>query len=403
MPRQSAKTEETPDPDGVIARPVGDDRVGGQHRVQAPHDGRHVHRALACGWLAAPFEVIGAGLPGASAPRQGAGRLQAFERGREGLRGSLDAEVGVVDPADLVGRRVNVDQPLTGRRHIEQGVGLRGHFRHPPREDDEVGVRDAGLQPGVRPDADLPRVVGVIGVEQAGAAERCRDRKVEARGEARRRGAGLLAPPAAAQDQDRPLGRPQPFLQGRHLGEARPGQHRLHVGRVGDGGPVGQHVFGQRDHHRAGAALQGDVESARHEFRDAGRIVDLDHPFGDRAEEGPVIHLLEGAAPAHAALDLADEQDQRHRIMLGDVDTMGGVGGAGAAGHHGDAGAAGEPGARIRHHGGPTFLPAHRQGDRGVVQGVEHGKIAFARHAEDMLDPLGHQLVDEDAAAGPGC
>ncbi len=53
----------------------------------------------------------------------------------------------------------------------------------------------------------------------------------------------------------------------------RLGTRRLHL--------VAQHVLRQRQHHRAGAAGGGDGKGAGDEFRDAGGIVDLAHPFGD--------------------------------------------------------------------------------------------------------------------------
>jgi hypothetical protein len=46
-------------------------------------------------------------------------------------------------------------------------------------------------------------------------------------------------------------------------------------------GLVAQHVFGQREHDRAGAAGVGEVEGAGDEFGRAGGVVDLIRPFGD--------------------------------------------------------------------------------------------------------------------------
>ena len=132
----------------------------------------------------------------------------------------------------------------------------------------------------------------------------------------------------------------------------------------------------------------------------ARRIVDLGDPFGERAEHRAVVDLLERLALAHAARDLADEQDHRRRILLGDVDA-------------GEALVA--PGPRVtkqmpgrpvslpcglRHHGRAALLPADGDGDVGVVQRVEHREKAFARHAEQVLDAVDDQLVDQDLAAG---
>ena len=38
-----------------------------------------------------------------------------------------------------------------------------------------------------------------------------------------------------------------------------------------------------------------------------------------------------------------------------------------------------------------------------AVKAVQHRKIAFARHAEDMARAMDLQLIDEDLAAGPKC
>ena len=93
------------------------------------------------------------------------------------------------------------------------------------------------------------------------------------------------------------------------------------IGRgVGDARRLGQHVLRQGDDDRARPAGRGDVEGPRDELRQARRVVDLGRPFGDRAEHGAVVELLESLALAHVAPDLADEHDQRRRILPGDVD-----------------------------------------------------------------------------------
>ena len=64
-------------------------------------------------------------------------------------------------------------------------------------------------------------------------------------------------------------------------------------------------------------------------------------------------------------------------------------------------GAVGQPGTGIRHHGGTRLVAAHGERDGGVVERVEHREIALARHAEDVIDALRHEAVDEDLAARP--
>ena len=40
--------------------------------------------------------------------------------------------------------------------------------------------------------------------------------------------------------------------------------------------------------------------------------------------------------------------------------------------------------------------------DLAVVEGVERGEIALARHAERVFHAMRDQLIDQDFAAGPG-
>ena len=130
--------------------------------------------------------------------------------------------------------------------------------------------------------------------------------------------------------------------------------------------------------------------------------VDIRHPLRHGAEHRLVVELLEGLALLHVAGDLADEEDQRRRILHRDVDAGRGVRGARPARDEADAGAAGELAVGLRHHRRAALLAADRDGDRGVVQRVEHGEVALARHAEEMVDAVHDELVDEDLSAGAG-
>src|SRR4029077_14182885 len=104
--------------------------------------------------------------------------------------------------------------------------------------------------------------------------------------------------------------------------------------------------------------------------------------------------------PEHGALDLADEEDDRRRIMFGDMHAMGGIGRAWPARHETYAGTAGQPRRADRHHRRARLLPADGDFKRGIMQRVEHGEIGFAGHAEHMFDALGFKLVDEYLPAG---
>ncbi len=82
------------------------------------------------------------------------------------------------------------------------------------------------------------------------------------------------------------------------------------------------------------------------------------------------------------------------------MDAVGGVGRAGSAGDEAHPRPPGEPPLGQRHHRRARLLPADGDRDRSVVQRVERGKVGFARHAIDALDPLGDELIDEDLPPG---
>ena len=89
--------------------------------------------------------------------------------------------------------------------------------------------------------------------------------------------------------------------------------------------------------------------------------------------------------------------------MFGNVDTGGGVGRTRTARHHGNAGASGETGCGIRHHDSAAFLAADGYLDLGIMQGIQHGKIAFTRHAKNMLGPLCMQGIHNELATCTFC
>ena len=59
-------------------------------------------------------------------------------------------------------------------------------------------------------------------------------------------------------------------------------------------------------------------------------------------------------------------------------------------------GTAGRLAHRLRHHRGAALLPAYGNGNIAVMKRVDRGQIAFARHAEHMLDAVNAQLIDQN-------
>ncbi len=297
-----------------------------------------------------------------------------------------------------------MDQRLVGVGAFQQRVVGGRHFAHAAADQQhEVGLLDRCRQLRVDADADIAGIVRVQMVEQHLAAEGAADRQRPGLGDAAHPRHRLGIPARAAEDDEGPLGLAEQFLQRVELGFAGAGFDRCVRQGGGRLDQAGQHVLGQRDDDRAGAAGGRDRKGAGDEFGDARGIVDLDHPFGDVAEEALVVDFLESLALLGVAGDLADEQDDGNRILHGDVDAGRRIGGAGAAGDEADAGLAGQAALAVGHHRGAAFLAADDGADRRIVQRVEHREIGFARHAEDAIDAVGFERVDDQLSAGLHC
>ena len=293
------------------------------------------------------------------------------------------------------------DGRMAGR--IEQRVALRHRLAEAGADrQDQVRLAGARHQRGVGGDAKVADIIVERAVVQRLAAEGDGHRQVVGDEEAADIGARLFAPACAAQD-------------GQRLARARQqGVQALQRGRIGmraadrraadiahlDRAPL--HLLGERDHHRTGPAGGGDVHRMRHQFGDAGGIVDLGDPLGQRLEHPPVVDFLEAFAVGFRERDLADEQQQGGGILERHVYADGGVAGAGAAGDEGGGRAAGELAADLGHvhgagleaAGGEVQLLAHG------IQPVEDVEVAFAGHGEGMGDALRHQRVRHQAPAG---
>ncbi len=143
------------------------------------------------------------------------------------------------------------------------------------------------------------------------------------------------------------------------------------------------------------------MERARDELGDPVGVVDLLDPLRHRAEHVAVVDLLERLPAHHVAADLADQEDQRRRVLEGGVDAAGGVRRAGAARDHADARPAGELAVGVGHVRRADLVTAGDEADRRVVERVEHRQVALARHAEGDVHPVDHELVDEEPASRP--
>ena len=287
----------------------------------------------------------------------------------------------------------------------EQRVALAHRLPEPCADrQDQIRLPHPGDQGGIGADAQIAHGIVERAVIERLPPERDRNRQVMRHEEAADRRAPGLRPTAAAQDRQRLLGRAQ------HAGERL---HRRRIGLrqrdrgardVGDLDHVLLHFLGQRDHHRAGAAGHGDVHGVGDDLRDAACVVDLRHPFRQRAEHPAVIDFLEAFAVGLGEGDLADEQQHRRAVLLGDVDADGAVAGARAACDHGRGAASGELAVGLGRVHRAGFEAAGDQAELIMhgIQPVQDVEIALAGDAEDVIDALRHQSIRQHTAPSAG-
>ncbi len=205
---------------------------------------------------------------------------------------------------------------------IEQRVALRRHLAHARADHDhQIGGLDARQQ--LRVDADARDRRHSDGCS---ASNRCARRNVVATGNAKRSAKRASAAHAVSDqrlppsDHERALRAP---IAASAASPCRSGPARSRPART-----AARHSTAMRSTCMSsgsaittgpGRPLDRGIEGARHDFRNARRVVDLGHPFGDRAEHRAIIDFLQRLALAHVARDLADEHDQRRRILARDV------------------------------------------------------------------------------------
>ena len=200
-------------------------------------------------------------------------------------------------------------------------------------------------------------------------------------------GADACVPRPAADEHERPLRAPRAAPRARPAPRAGRRAQRAVARRVGDVGARRQHVLGQREHDRAGAPARRHRVGAREHLGDARGVVELERPLRHRAEDGLVVELLEGLAPALRARDLADEQDQRRRVLARGVHAGRGMGRARSAGDHAEPGTAGQLAVGVGRVGGGALVAAVDDAEAVavLVEAVEQREVGLARDAERQL------------------
>ena len=144
------------------------------------------------------------------------------------------------------------------------------------------------------------------------------------------------------------------------------------------------------------------MKRTRYKLRHTIGAIDLCDPFGHLPEHAAVVDFLKRFALDEIVADLPDEQDQRRRVLMCNVNADRGVGRTRAARHERNAGLAGQFRVCLGHEGGAGLVPIDDQLDHlaRVVQRVEHRQETFAGHGEGVIDALDQQLIDEQAGAG---
>jgi hypothetical protein len=293
---------------------------------------------------------------GSSAAAQGGGCAAAGgERARHRAVSGDEAKVGGVVAADDVDIRVDVDQRACGAV-APQGVAAGGRIVEACAEHQHaVGCIGEGGGFGMLAVAEKTGRAGVRVVEEVLAAEGRHDRDGVGGSEALERGT-LGVRPVAADDDQRPFGHRQhrahtfDIVRGRRRRAHRERRHRTHRGRLGE------HVLGQRQHHRAGPAAGGEMEGAGERGRQVVGLHDLLDVLGQRREVAQVVDFLEGLAAEVGARHLADTDDQRDRALARHMDGDRGIGRARPAGDEDHARAPRQPRRRARHEGRPALV-----------------------------------------------
>ncbi|OIQ79966.1 hypothetical protein GALL_382800 [mine drainage metagenome] len=408
--RRAAVAVEAVHPDRVVAGAVGDDGVVGQRRPDVGDDRGEVDAVAGERRRGDVGQVLGARRACPVGPARRCGRhRQRGQRLRGGRSVGFDRQRRPVHAAEFGRVGVDVDQRLPRLRCVDQGVAGAADFAQPRTEhQQQVGVAHA-LQQGRRSaEAELADVVLAAVVEQVLAAKAGDHRQRARRGERVQRVAPGALPARSADDEQRTLRRGQPLLQfgqrGSARGDPRGRRHGRCVGDVRDVGAGVQQVVGQHDDDRAGAPAarhRVGTGDGRRELVDAARLRD---PFGDGAEHRRVVDFLERLAAEESAVDLADEQDHRRRILARGVQPVARVRRSGAPRDETQAGFAGQLAVGVGHVRRRAFVARDHGADRRRRgQRVEHRQEALAGDAIDEFGAFANQRVDQDLAAVAGC
>jgi hypothetical protein len=141
------------------------------------------------------------------------------------------------------------------------------------------------------------------------------------------------------------------------------------------------------------------LQCSQQDFGRALRSHDLRGPFRDRPEHAAIVDFLKRVAPQVASRDLPDEENQRHAILLCCVHGDRRIARTGSATHARDARSASQARICQRHETGARLVTT----SDGVYVGsaperIQQADIAFAGDAENAIDAVGDETVDDHLA-----
>ena len=388
-------------PGGEIARAVRKDGLGRQGIGKLADDGGRVDAGSDVRGLG-PCFVIGAGRgdPVGAAGRCG---IEAGEGAGGEACGRLDGERGAADVRQLVRDGVDVHEALLGDGHGGERIAEARHLAEARAErDDEVGGFDAFYEGGIGAEAQFAGIMRMAVVEMRLAPPGCDDRDIRLFGELADGCAVLGGPARPADPEDRALGGGEHVGKGGERSGVGGGLRRGGASVNGGRGVREEQVLGQGDDDGTGPTRDGKRKGTGDGLMGARGCVERHDRLGEAAEIAVVVDFLKGFAAEHVGADVADEHDERGRILEGGVDADAGVRCAGTAGDHADARALAQLAIGLRHVRGSGFVPAGDEVNVAarVVKRIEDGEIAFSRDAEDVTGALGADGLDDGLRDG---
>ena len=96
---------------------------------------------------------------------------------------------------------------------------------------------------------------------------------------------------------------------------------------------------------------------------------------------------------------MADEEDQRRRVLKRGVDAGGSMRRSRRPRHEADARLPGQLSVSLSHVRGAGLVPRDDEADGSVPERIENGDVTLARNAERGIDAVNDELVDEDPRA----